>query len=66
MNALTEETVVLEAKPAPRAPAKAWLRYPLLIATALLLAVLTMKARELTVDILAAIEPVAEWFNAPF
>lgn len=66
MNALTEEPVVLEAKPALRASSKAWLRYPMLIATVLLLAVLTMKARELTVDILAAMEPVAEWFNAPF
>jgi len=65
MNAPSDEQTQVAAKPVARAN-NSWLRYPLLVVTILFVAVLTLKAKELAGDILAAIEPVAEWFNLPF
>ena len=66
MNASIEEQTEVEIKAVARAANYSWLRYPLLVVTVLLLAVLTLKVKELAQDILAAVEPVEEWFNLPF
>jgi len=66
MNAPFEEQTEAEIKPVLRAANTSWLRYPMLVVTVLLLAVVTIKAKELTDGILAAVEPVAEFFNIPF
>jgi hypothetical protein len=66
MKASSEERIEIEARPVLSAANQPWLRNALLVVTVLSLAVLTLKATELTADILAAIEPVEEWFNLPF
>jgi len=66
MNALSEERNQTDVKPVLRAVNKSWLRYPLLVVTILTIAVLTLKAKELTQDILTAVGPVEEWLNLPF
>lgn len=66
VNAPCDEQTQVEAKPAVRAANNSWLRYPLLVMTFLLLVVLTLKAKELTQDILAAVGPVEEWLSLPF
>ena len=55
-----------EVKLVLRAANRSWLRYPLLVATVLLLAVVAIRARQLTEGILAAVEPAEEFFNLPF
>lgn len=66
MNEPLVEQIEVETKPAIRTVNTSWLRYPLLVVTILIVAVLTLKARELTQDILAAVGPVEEWLNLPF
>jgi hypothetical protein len=66
MNARSEEQAEIEAKPIACAANSLWLRYPMLVITIWLLAVLTWKARELTQNILAGVGPVEEWLNQPY
>ena len=66
MNAPSEEQAETELKPVLRTANNSWIRYAMLVVTILFVAVLTLKARELTQGILAAIEPVEEWLNLPF
>ena len=66
MNAPTEPQEETGVRGNLRAANQSWLRYPMLVVTVLLLAVVTIKARQLTEGILAAVEPVEELLNLPF
>jgi hypothetical protein len=66
VNAHSEPQNEAELKAILRAANTSWLRYPMLILTLLSLAVVVIKARQLTEGILAAVEPLVELFNLPW